>query len=46
MNCRQEHHSVKALHYLQHTLVVCLRQTMLIKPTDGFIMRNFTARIG
>ena len=32
MNCRQEHHSVKALHYLQHTLVVCLRQTMLIKP--------------
>ena len=32
MNCRQEHHSVKALHCLQHTLVVCFRQTMLIKP--------------
>ena len=31
MNCRQEHHSVKELHCLQHTLVVCLRQTMLIK---------------
>ena len=31
MNCRQEQHSVRALHCLQHTLVVCLRQTMLIK---------------